>query len=156
MIPLRLYLYAGALIAVVVAIAGYAFHERGVQHQKDLALAQTALIAALKHNQEVEAQWAAKYRAAEDRHAEELAANAAAAAATPVPVVRVCHNDTSSRPVPEAPGPAESHPADAGSVPPGNAVPAGPGPDIGPSLDLLARSADTVVAACRALRDSSP
>jgi hypothetical protein len=149
-IPFKLYLYGGILLALVIALALGAIHERDVQHGKDLAQAQVAVIAALKHNQELETQWTAKLRAAEDRHAKELADNAAAAAATPIPVVRVCR-DAGSRPVPGPATVADDHPTGAGGIPAGDALPARAGPDIGAGLDLLARSADSVVAACRVL-----
>ena len=151
MIPFKIYLYGGALAAIVAAAFAFAWHERDVQHRADLAQAQLAMIQALKHNQEIQNEWAAKLRAAEDRHAKELADNAAVAVAHPVGVVRVCRDASAAATVPAASTPASSITTVARGLPAVLDVPVSPGPDIGAGLDVLARSADSLVAACRAL-----
>ena len=154
MTTIKLYLIAGAFVALVAGLLGYGWHERQVQHQKDMEKAQAALSAALAHNAEIEHQWAAKLKAAEDAHAKELTDNAAAAAAHPLPVVRLCHN-ASGGSVPETPAVATGQPPGSGGVPGSNVVPAA-GPELGPGLELLSRSADSVVAACRVLVNGRP
>ncbi len=152
--PIRVYVMLAGLAALLGGLFAFALHERDVQHQKDMAKAQAALNAALLHNAELEHQWAAKLKAAEDAHAKELTDNAAAAAAHPMPSVRLCHNPSNS-PLPSTTTAPASVAAGPGSVPGGDAVPAA-GPELGPGLELLSRSADSVVAACRVLVNGRP
>lgn len=68
-----------------------------------------------------------------------------AAAAGPVPVVRVC------KPAPELPRPATPQPGPDEGAPAGGVLPQEPGPDIGPALYGDADLADTLSAQIRGL-----
>ena len=143
-------LYACAAVLVALLGLGWYLHHRG--YVEGVAAVQAAdakaLQAQLVANAQLEASWRSKLEQKERDYAAELASNAATAAARPIGPVRLCR-PSNSRPLPTTAGSAETGPAGSGGLLQGNAVPAVAGPDIGAGLDMLARSADAVVAACR-------
>jgi hypothetical protein len=145
MIDLRLALY-GAVLAAIVGTGMWLHHsgyEAGLRAQRDAD--EKGLEAARVAAQAKEDHWRNQYAAAQKSYEDEAAKNATAPA---LGSVRVCHDAARPRPVPAAAAGSGGQAPGAGGVPSGDAVPVA-GPDIGRSLELLARSADSVVAECR-------
>lgn len=141
--PLKLWMYAALLAGVMCTFTWYTYHERGIQHTKDLAADAALANAQIVNNQKVEALAQVKANTAIDAYKAALAA----APAPDAPHVRLCPRAAAASPVPAngGPGPVADEKANDAS-----AGPSDNGTDIGPPLDKLHEDGDAWVIALQA------
>ena len=148
MIP-NLRFYLAAALVVLIGLSGIGLRHHWIQEgsaqqkeadRKDLERARA------EADQKEEA-WRKQYADVKLAFDNEVEANRAQPHIGPV---RVCRSPPASSPVPTAPAGTGSATAGAGSLPTGNGL-SDEGPDLGAGLEMLARSADAVVAECRRL-----
>jgi hypothetical protein len=151
MIPnLKIYLYAG--VALTIGLAGFYLRHHWIQEglARQRAADASALAQAAEAASRKEEEWRKKYDDAQGKYESEVAANHVQ---PPLPPVWVRRPERGSCSLPTAAAGPTGPAAVTGSLPGGGEVPSG-GYDLGPGLEMLARSADAVVAQCRRLVDS--
>lgn len=146
LVPLKDWLYAGIIAALLIAFGAYTKHERTVGASRILAADAAALVKATATAKAETDRLQKKADEAEHAHDQEIADLRLYRATHPVHV-GVCHATGNNQPgVPSTAGSDPSHAspgASSGDVLP---VPAGDSgeQDIGPLLDVLAGKADAV------------
>jgi len=146
-LSLRVYLYIGVVAAFILS-NGFMHHhgiQEGLARQRaaDAAALESARVAAEKKEEE----WKKRYETANIAYHLESAANHDQPSIQPI---RVCRPATSTGTLPTATTAPRGPAAITGSLPQSDGLPE-QGLNLGPSLELLARSADAVVAMCRRL-----
>lgn len=146
---LKLYIYATVFAALVAGATFMRHHwiQEGLARQRAADTAE--LTQAREAASRKEKEWEKKYVDAQLVYETEHAANAAQPHIQPV---WVCRQPPSYATLPTASGAANGPSAVIGSLPSGGGLPV-EGFDLGPSIELLARSADAVVAECRRLNN---
>jgi len=146
-LPLKVYAAIGGVLALGLIIGFLRHHwiQEGLAQQRaaDAAALESARVASERKEKE----WEKKYADVKQAFEAEVAANASLPHIQPV---RVCRPAGSGISLPPAPDAARGPAAVAGSLPTSDGL-SQQSFDLGPSLELFARSADAVVAMCRRL-----
>jgi hypothetical protein len=144
LIPVKDWIYAGIIAALLGTFAWYTHHERVIGEQKIETADKKVADAAAQHVHDVQTIAAATQTKIGETYAQTLATPPA-----PAPVVRLCHVASASRAMSSAPGAntSASSAANSGSTDTSNFA---AGPDIGLKLITIGHDADALITALQA------